>query len=115
MTIFHQVRFRPILAALIAVILVCGDTSRPARAADTSPNLGVGATFDSLQVGKTTYLRVLVRSVNARTLLISHAGGLASIRLRDLPPDLQAAREWLVAEQERCAPDSTFLYSRQRS
>ena len=91
MTIFSQVRFRPIMAALMAVILVCGDTSRPARAADTSANLGVGATFDSLQVGKTTYQRVLVRSVNARTLMISHSGGLASIRLRDLPPDLQAA------------------------
>lgn len=51
----------------------------------------VGATFDTLQVGKTTYQRVQVRSINARTLVISHSGGIASIRLRDLSAEQQAA------------------------
>ena len=49
-----------------------------------------GATFETLQVGAVTYHQVQVRSVNARTLVISHSGGVASIRLRDLPPELQA-------------------------
>jgi hypothetical protein len=55
-------------------------------------SLGVGATFETLQVGSATiYRQVKVRSVNARTLMISHAGGLASVRLQDLSPQLQAA------------------------
>lgn len=54
-------------------------------------HLGVGAVFETLSVGANTYRHVEVRSVNERTLMISHAGGLAAIRLRDLPPELQAA------------------------
>lgn len=50
----------------------------------------VGAKFDVWQVGKATYRGIQVRSVNARTVVISHAGGIASIRLRDLNPELQA-------------------------
>ncbi len=54
-------------------------------------HFGAGATFETLAVGKTVYHHVQVRSVNARTIMISHAGGIASIRLRDLAPELQAA------------------------
>ncbi|HEX2855050.1 MAG TPA: C1 family peptidase [Opitutaceae bacterium] len=55
-------------------------------------SLGAGATFETLQVGPSkTYRQVKVRSVNARTLLISHAGGLASVGLHELSPQLQAA------------------------
>lgn len=54
-------------------------------------SLGVGATFDSLQVGQATYRHVQVRSISARTLTISHDAGLMSIRLHDLAPELQAA------------------------
>ncbi len=49
-----------------------------------------GAKLDSLPVGKTTYQQVLVRSVTARTVIITHAGGMASIPLRDLSPEWQA-------------------------
>lgn len=58
-----------------------------------APNsLGVGATFETLQVGTATaYRQVKVRSINARTLMISHAGGLASVRIQDLSPELQTA------------------------
>ncbi len=66
----------------------------PALVGGESPaptHLGVGATFDTLQVGAVIYQQVKVRSVNARTLMISHAAGLASIRLRDLSPELQVA------------------------
>ncbi len=61
-------------------------------AAEPSPGrLAAGATFETLQAGKTSYQHVQVRSVNARTLMISHDGGIASVRLRDLAPELQAA------------------------
>lgn len=54
-------------------------------------SLGIGASFETLSVGASTYRHVEVRSVNERTLMISHAGGLAAIRLRDLSPELQQA------------------------
>ncbi len=49
-----------------------------------------GEKFESLAVGPATYLQVQVRSYNARTLMITHKGGMASIRLRDLTPEWQA-------------------------
>jgi hypothetical protein len=48
-----------------------------------------GAKLDALTVGATTYRHVQVRSVNARTAIILHDGGLSSIRLRDLSPEWQ--------------------------
>jgi hypothetical protein len=54
------------------------------------PGRGVGSTFEILQVGTTVYRHVQVRSVNARTVIITCDGGLISIRLRDLSPELQA-------------------------
>jgi hypothetical protein len=51
------------------------------------PGLGVG--LGTLHVGATTYRHVKLLSVNARTIVIAHSGGMASIRLRDLPPELQ--------------------------
>lgn len=54
-------------------------------------SLGVGAAFDTLQIGPAIYRHVQVRSLSARTAMISHDGGLTSIRLRDLSPELQAA------------------------
>ncbi len=55
---------------------------------ETGP--GPGPKFESLTVGATTYQQVQVRSVNVRTLLITHTGGMASIPLRDLSPEWQA-------------------------
>ena len=78
-------RFWP---TLIALALFAGASL---SAADAPAKLGAGATFETLQAGATTYQRVQVRSVNARTIMISHAGGIASVRLRDLSPELQAA------------------------
>ena len=53
-------------------------------------SLGPGTRLEDLTVGTTTYHQVVVRSVNARTLVITHAGGMASIRLHDLTPEWQA-------------------------
>jgi hypothetical protein len=77
---------RPLLLAgwLALSALSVADPAAPAR-------LGAGATFETLQVGATIYRHVRVRSVNPRSLIISYDDGLASIRLRDLSPELQAA------------------------
>lgn len=53
------------------------------------PAYGPGTTLDTLVVGATTYRQVQIRSVNPRTLIITHTGGMASIRLRDLSPEWQ--------------------------
>jgi hypothetical protein len=58
-------------------------------AADDAP-VAVGAAFETFIVGTTTYRQVRVMSVNPRTLVIRHTGGMASIRLRDLAPEWQA-------------------------
>lgn len=49
-----------------------------------------GTKIDLLPVGKVTYHDVVVRSVNARTVMITHAGGMASVKLHDLSPEWQA-------------------------
>ncbi len=49
-----------------------------------------GTKLELLPVGRVTYHSVVVRSVNVRTLMITHAGGMASIRLRELSPEWQA-------------------------
>ena len=84
-------RFQLAAAIMAAILGCCALALCLTRAADAPATLGVGATFENLQAGKTTYRHVEVRSVNARALMISHAGGLASVRLRDLSPELQAA------------------------
>ncbi len=83
-----------VLCALAALTLGAGEFEAVAWAqsnAGSVARLGPGASFDTLQVGTTVYRQVQVRSVNARTLMLAHAGGLASVRLRDLSPELQAA------------------------
>ena len=95
MQTFYRDLWRKLAGPLGGTALVCAVLAASlASAADQSPalgHLGVGATFDTLQVGKLAYQHVQVRSVNARSLMIVHAGGLASVRLRDLAPELQAA------------------------
>lgn len=66
---------------------VCGLWLAAVLSAQTGPTYGTGTVIESLTVGPTTYRQVKVRSVNARTLVILHAGGMASLRLRDLPPE----------------------------
>src|SRR4051812_47574385 len=71
-----------ILVLLLSCLGLCG------AAADTP--VAPGATFETFSVGPVTYGHVRVLSVNARTLVIRHDGGMASIRLRDLSPEWQA-------------------------
>ena len=58
--------------------------------ADTpAGKLTSGSKLDALTAGKTTYQQVQIRSVSARSATITHSGGMASVLLRDLSPELQ--------------------------
>ncbi len=59
-----------------------------------------GSELESLTVGNQTYHGVVVRAVTARTIMITHARGMASVRLRDLTPELQAAFGYDPAAEE---------------
>jgi hypothetical protein len=71
------------VALVIGIAPLFSTTSVAAQA-------GVGASFETLQVGPSTYQHVKVKSVTARTIMIAHDGGFASVHLRDLSPELQA-------------------------
>ncbi|MFT3870760.1 MAG: C1 family peptidase [Nibricoccus sp.] len=59
------------------------------RAEDVPAKLVAGAKLPSLTVGATTYQNVTIRSVSARNAMITHDGGMKSLLLRDLSPELQ--------------------------
>ncbi len=48
-----------------------------------------GMVLGELQVGSVHYRDVQVRSMDGRSLVFTHQGGMASVRLRDLPPAIQ--------------------------
>lgn len=52
-------------------------------------NLGPGSRLPELTVGATVFRDIEVRSLNPRTVVFRHTGGLASLRLRDLSPEWQ--------------------------
>ncbi|HTL69207.1 MAG TPA: C1 family peptidase [Lacunisphaera sp.] len=60
---------------------------------------GPGTKIASLPVGGTTYQHVVVRSVNARTIMFTHDGGMASVHLRDLPAAWQARFHYSAAAE----------------
>ncbi len=76
--------FRRIVPLLLAC-LVGGATASIA-----GPVLEPGARLDSLPVGQVIYRDVVIRSINARTVVFTHSGGMTSLRLRDLAPEWQA-------------------------
>jgi hypothetical protein len=62
----------------------------PSLLADNAPaKLVAGSKLDSLTVGTATFQNVLIRSVSARSAMITYDGGMKSILLRDLTPELQ--------------------------
>lgn len=76
--------FRHLAAVIASIVLAC------ASLASASDLLKVGAKIEELPVGKIIYHEVTVRSVNVHSVMITHAGGMTSVRLRDLPPEWQA-------------------------
>jgi Papain family cysteine protease len=78
--------------ALIGAFALCAiAVSLRAQIPDTpaATPIVAGATLESLTVGKITYTQVRIRTISAQTAMIQHTGGIASLRLRDLSPDLQ--------------------------
>lgn len=90
MILVHHSRAWRRAALLLALGAACW-WAAPGRAQGVEPTLGAGAKLEVLVAGKVTYRAVTVRSVNPRTLMITHAGGMASVKLRDLSPELQQA------------------------
>ncbi len=63
----------------------------PAALGEELPaRLPAGAKVATLPVGRTVYHDVVIKTVNARTVMFTHRGGMASIKLRDLAPEWQA-------------------------
>lgn len=75
---------------LVRLLLALAIIGFGVRAPGNEATLGPGARIDTLVVGRTAYHQVLVRTVNAHTVVFLHAGGMASVRLRDLPAEWQA-------------------------
>lgn len=99
-------------AGFLLPLLFCATLSA------AEPVYGPGTKLDTLVVGSTTYRQVQIRSVNARTVIVTHAGGMASIPLRELSPEWQArfnyepaaeaaARSASSANPPRCNRGST--------
>jgi hypothetical protein len=82
----------------------------PVRTPAEETTAGPGTKIESITIGSVTYRNVQVRSVNARTVMFTHASGMASIHLRDLSPEWQArfrydpAAEAAAEEAARAAP-----------
>jgi hypothetical protein len=99
---------------LISAGAMAAEPAVPVRA-------GVGTVFETMPAGAATYRHAQVRSVTARSVVISHDGGLASVRLRDLSPELQAAFGYdpaaeaaEAAADERRAKDSAAALAKAR-
>jgi hypothetical protein len=90
--LFHLV----VSAATLVLLAPCARAGEPAA----KPALGEGATFPTLTLGKVTYQDVRVRSVTVRSLVITHRGGMASLHLRDLSPELQQAFGYSPSAEE---------------
>ena len=79
---------RAAMALSVGALLLTPAVSVRAAAPPPAPP-GLGVNLGTLRIGTTTYHNVRLLSVNARTIVIAYPGGMASIRLRDLPPNLQ--------------------------
>ena len=82
-------RFR--LAALLAsTLLTLSIHAADTTTAESAPRFAVGQTFETLDVNGKTYRDVRIRSISAQTAIIQHADGLTSLRLAQLPAEIQA-------------------------
>jgi hypothetical protein len=76
-------------ASLAALLMAISPCARAADTAHTATKLVAGSTLESLAAGKVTYKQVRVRTISAQTAMIQHEGGIASVRLSELSPELQ--------------------------
>ena len=70
---------------LAGFVLLAGTSGLAAN-----PPPGKSTRFATLVVGKKSYDQVEVRAVTARSISFVHSDGMASVLLRDLPPELQS-------------------------
>jgi hypothetical protein len=89
MTISPLPRRLVLLATLTAFVLTVSPRAHGSDTINGTAKLVAGSTLDSLTAGKVTYTQVRVRAVSAQTAMIQHEGGIASVRLGDLSPELQ--------------------------
>ena len=89
-----------IQTSCFALALLSLSLTATLRADAVADKLAAGSQLESLTVGPTVYHNVLVRSVTARSAMITCDGGMKSILLRDLSPELQQ-RFGYSAEAER--------------
>ena len=80
-----MIKLRRLLSAFALGLLLGGVPASPAE-----PAIVPGTRFESLTLGGTTYQQVVVRSISPHTVVITHAGGMASLLLRNLSPEWQA-------------------------
>ena len=76
--------------ALAILVLSCAALPAGASAAAAAAPAGPGLRIETLTAAGVVYHQVVIRSVNAHTVVFLHAGGLASVPLRSLPPEWQA-------------------------
>lgn len=94
---------RPHFVCTVFALALGGGTPFGNLHADT-PSPLIGAHFPALTAGKKNYQEVVVRQVTPRSVTIVHAGGMTSIPLRDLSPEMQA-RFGYSPEAERAADE----------
>lgn len=63
-----------------------------------------GDKLPALTAGKSSYQEVTIRSIGPRSVTITHAGGMASVPLRDLTPELQARFNYNPAAEQAATP-----------
>ena len=76
------------LLLLVVVALPAFAADKPATKQPVIPDVA-GIELGSFTIGKTTYTAARARSRDARSVFFSHQGGVGSVRLRDLPAELQ--------------------------
>lgn len=79
--IFTQLR-------LVFALLV-GGLPALVHADGSAGKLAAGSQLDQLIAGNATYTHVTIRSISPRSVMITHDGGMKSLLLRDLSPELQ--------------------------
>lgn len=78
--------WQPRIWVVVAVLFLA-----PAAVGEEAPaRIPEGARLATLPVGRAVYHDVVIKAVNARTVVFTHRGGMASIKLRDLAPEWQA-------------------------
>ncbi|HKS35548.1 MAG TPA: hypothetical protein VJW76_00055 [Verrucomicrobiae bacterium] len=81
-------RLNRLRSCLLSLLALTG--SGALTAAESTPASSAEQKFETIQAGSQTFSNVTVVSRSARQITIMHAKGVASLKLEDLTPDVQA-------------------------